>query len=125
MHRHHDACTTRLQAEIELEQLRREENGSVMTARDQVRTVTAGWLIGTVLGWSAGLVLGCLFSPALGFMLVGLSYRRATFSSSPASRAPRFPRSTEKIVFCFVPHEWCRNTCGTSCLHNHKLAVRP
>eukprot|EP00752_Nemacystus_decipiens_P003412 g3158.t1 len=60
----------RIEAEIELEQLRREENGSAMTARDQVRTVTAGWLIGVVLGWSAGLVLGCLFSPALGFMLV-------------------------------------------------------
>lgn len=44
-----------------------------MTARDQVRTVTAGWLVGVVLGWAAGLVLGCLFSPALGFMLVGLA----------------------------------------------------
>lgn len=59
------------QAEIELDQLRREESGSALTARDQVRTVTAGWLIGAVLGWSGGLVLGCLFSPALGFMLVG------------------------------------------------------
>jgi len=59
------------QAEIELDQLRREESGSALTARDQVRTVTAGWLVGVVLGWSGGLVLGCLFSPALGFMLVG------------------------------------------------------
>eukprot|EP00903_Cladosiphon_okamuranus_P018676 g17190.t1 len=60
----------RIEAEIELEHLRREDNGSALAARDQVRTVTAGWLIGVVLGWAAGLVLGCLFSPALGFMLV-------------------------------------------------------
>lgn len=72
-HHARNARTTRLQAEIELEQLQREEDGSAMTARDQVRTVTAGWLVGVVLGWAAGLVLGCLFSPALGFMLVGLT----------------------------------------------------
>ncbi|CAN0406014.1 unnamed protein product [Pylaiella littoralis] len=60
----------RIEAEIELEHLRREESGCAMTARGQVRTVTAGWLVGVILGWGAGFVLGCLFSPALGFMLV-------------------------------------------------------
>ncbi|CAM9353930.1 unnamed protein product [Ectocarpus fasciculatus] len=60
----------RIQAEIELEQLQREESGSAMAARNQVRTVTAGWLVGVILGWAAGFVLGCLFSPALGFMMV-------------------------------------------------------
>ncbi|CAM9285687.1 unnamed protein product [Hapterophycus canaliculatus] len=60
----------RIKAEIELEQLRHEEIECAMTASGQVRTVTAGWLIGVVLGWAAGFVLGCLFSPALGFMIV-------------------------------------------------------
>lgn len=68
-----------LQAEIELEQLQRDESGSVMATRNQVRTVTAGWLVGVILGWAAGFVLGCLFSPALGFMMVkSLSLRRHT-----------------------------------------------
>lgn len=57
-----------------------------MTARDQVRTVTAGWLIGVILGWAAGLVLGCLFSPALGFMLVSPSHRSLAFSLPTACR---------------------------------------
>eukprot|EP00904_Undaria_pinnatifida_P013920 jgi/Undpi1/9659/HiC_scaffold_27.g12115.m1 len=60
----------RIKYEILLEKLQLEESGSAMTARAQVRTVTQGWAIGTVLGWSAGLLLGCLFSPVLGFMLV-------------------------------------------------------
>ncbi|CAN0063730.1 unnamed protein product [Scytosiphon promiscuus] len=60
----------RIKAEIELEQLRREESGCAMTAMGQVRTVTAGWLVGVALGWGAGFVLGILFSPALGFMIV-------------------------------------------------------
>lgn len=60
----------KMKAEIELEQLRREENGSAMTARGQVRTITQGWIIGVVLGWAGGFVLGCVFSPVLGFMLV-------------------------------------------------------
>ena len=56
-----------------------------MTARDQVRTVTAGWLVGVVLGWAAGLVLGCLFSPALGFMLVSLPHGSLALWSSLAA----------------------------------------
>ena len=88
------------QAEIELEQLQREESGSAMTARAQVRTVTQGWAVGVVLGWSAGLLVGCLFSPVLGFMIVSLILTKSWSNTSPNKKT----RTTrERVPFSRWP----------------------
>ncbi|CAM9657012.1 unnamed protein product [Discosporangium mesarthrocarpum] len=76
----------RVQAELQMSRLLREQGFSRKSVSRQLSAVSLGWLVGVVLGWATALATGYLFSALLGFMLVppfislgvacGLGYKR-------------------------------------------------
>lgn len=110
----------KMKAEIELQQLQREENGSAMTTRGQVRMVTQGWIIGIVLGWAAGFLLGCVFSPVLGFMLVRRAYSTIVYWTRNVTEAESQSRNKKLLVIL----SWRELSRATSTVNTKKMTVR-